>query len=255
MTTTASRALTSSRSRASALILLLALLVAASARATTFQWTGVTSSDWNNQENWSPLGVPGANDDVVIESGHFQPLVGGSEVPIQSLLIYGLMELQIASGALLELRVSSSPQLTLKTGARIGGPGTVFFKVGIGAIDLREGSRTDAPVEIGLGQVTVDNPNSNRSFGSSVMIDAGAELTVASNTAIPVEGSIQVEGTLSGGAPTSPLDFSGPAFAPKHYEMIWDGRDEIGNRFDPGVYFVRFEAGAMRRTRRLIRVE
>jgi hypothetical protein len=32
-------------------------------------WTGAVSSDWNDADNWSPVGVPGASSDVVIATG------------------------------------------------------------------------------------------------------------------------------------------------------------------------------------------
>ena len=32
-------------------------------------WTGAISSDWNDADNWSPVGVPGVNSDVTIATG------------------------------------------------------------------------------------------------------------------------------------------------------------------------------------------
>ena len=32
-------------------------------------WTGAVSSDWNDPDNWSPVGVPGASSDVTIGAG------------------------------------------------------------------------------------------------------------------------------------------------------------------------------------------
>src|SRR6516162_7744300 len=32
-------------------------------------WTGAVSSDWNDADNWSPAGVPGASSDVTIATG------------------------------------------------------------------------------------------------------------------------------------------------------------------------------------------
>jgi hypothetical protein len=32
-------------------------------------WTGAASSDWNDPDNWSPAGVPGASSDVTIATG------------------------------------------------------------------------------------------------------------------------------------------------------------------------------------------
>lgn len=35
--------------------------------ATTYTWTGATSTDWGTTTNWSPNGVPGALDDIVVD--------------------------------------------------------------------------------------------------------------------------------------------------------------------------------------------
>ena len=35
----------------------------------TSTWTGDISSDWDDADNWSPAGVPGASSDVTIASG------------------------------------------------------------------------------------------------------------------------------------------------------------------------------------------
>jgi hypothetical protein len=32
-------------------------------------WTGAVSSDWDDPDNWSPIGIPGVNSDVVIATG------------------------------------------------------------------------------------------------------------------------------------------------------------------------------------------
>ena len=35
----------------------------------TSTWTGAVSSDWDDPDNWSPTGVPGASSDVAIATG------------------------------------------------------------------------------------------------------------------------------------------------------------------------------------------
>ena len=35
----------------------------------TSTWTGAVNSDWDDADNWSPAGVPGASSDVVIATG------------------------------------------------------------------------------------------------------------------------------------------------------------------------------------------
>lgn len=36
-------------------------------------WNGTVSSDWNNPANWTPNFVPGSSDDIIINTGTFQP--------------------------------------------------------------------------------------------------------------------------------------------------------------------------------------
>ena len=35
----------------------------------TSTWTGAVNSDWDDADNWSPAGVPGASSDVTIATG------------------------------------------------------------------------------------------------------------------------------------------------------------------------------------------
>ncbi|AYQ35902.1 BspA family leucine-rich repeat surface protein [Runella sp. SP2] len=46
--------------------LLMALLISQNLFAVDKNWIGVTNSDWNTASNWSPSGVPTANDDITI---------------------------------------------------------------------------------------------------------------------------------------------------------------------------------------------
>jgi hypothetical protein len=41
---------------------------------------------------------------------------------------------------------------------------------------------------------------------------------------------------------------------PGRYARPWDGRDRAGNAVPPGVYLLRFDAGPVHQTRRLIRI-
>jgi len=43
--------------------------------------------------------------------------------------------------------------------------------------------------------------------------------------------------------------------APGHYQVTWDATDNGGRRVRPGVYLLRIQAGELRATRKLIRVE
>lgn len=45
--------------------------------ATSYTWNGGTSSDWGTSTNWTPNGVPGTSDDVVIVSAGTAPVYDG----------------------------------------------------------------------------------------------------------------------------------------------------------------------------------
>jgi hypothetical protein len=47
---------------------IISVLLSANIAAATKTWTGATSNMWNTSSNWNPSGVPGAGDDVVINS-------------------------------------------------------------------------------------------------------------------------------------------------------------------------------------------
>jgi hypothetical protein len=55
-----------------------ALLKVGFCSASSFTWTGAVSTDWFNQNNWTPVGVPGSNDTVNVSSGNIdlkEPLI------------------------------------------------------------------------------------------------------------------------------------------------------------------------------------
>ena len=45
----------------------LVLAVVSSAHAESKFWTGAASSDWFNDSNWNPAGMPDADDDVILD--------------------------------------------------------------------------------------------------------------------------------------------------------------------------------------------
>src|SRR4051812_4908983 len=51
-----------------ALVALLSLLVAATAHASLYSWTGSSDALWSNANNWSPIGVPASGDTLAFPS-------------------------------------------------------------------------------------------------------------------------------------------------------------------------------------------
>ncbi|NJN35123.1 MAG: hypothetical protein HC817_13585 [Saprospiraceae bacterium] len=46
--------------------------------AQDFIWTGAVNNDWNNANNWNPVGVPGFNDDVLLANVTNEPILNTS---------------------------------------------------------------------------------------------------------------------------------------------------------------------------------
>ncbi len=49
-------------------------------------WTGAVNSDWDDADNWSPAGVPGADSDVTIASGTPVALVSAAIGTVNSII-------------------------------------------------------------------------------------------------------------------------------------------------------------------------
>lgn len=80
-------------------------------------WTGTTSTTWNTSTNWSPNGVPGSTDNVVIPSAPAnQPVINGTTSPVCN-------NLTVNSGATLTISATSvaNGQLTVAGTATFNG--------------------------------------------------------------------------------------------------------------------------------------
>jgi hypothetical protein len=71
-------------------------------------WTGAVSDDWNVAGNWSPVGVPGWNDDVLIpETAPFMPVVRDPGLSCREVVVSpGGGELHISPGFVLTVNGS-----------------------------------------------------------------------------------------------------------------------------------------------------
>ena len=112
---------------------------------TTYTWNG-GSGDWNVATNWTPVGVPGASDNAIINSGTVTlttdvtvagvelsgALSGGFDLEITNLMIWnsGVMQgagiTRIAVGA--TLRLSGTNQQTLRR--QVENDGTTIWEAG-----------------------------------------------------------------------------------------------------------------------------
>jgi len=91
-----------------AILFMLMILVAFTAQAATKTWTGTTSSAWNNQANWSPSGVPGTGDDVIIPNVSTNDPIKANGTGIRSLTVESGGYLTIQSGSTLNIDNSTN---------------------------------------------------------------------------------------------------------------------------------------------------
>ena len=61
-------------------------------------WKGTTNNDWNNTNNWLPLGVPTANDCVIISTGTTSQIMNTPNALAKNLKVKGTGNLELQSG-------------------------------------------------------------------------------------------------------------------------------------------------------------
>ncbi|MBS1529599.1 MAG: hypothetical protein JSU01_04790 [Bacteroidetes bacterium] len=84
-------AFTLSRGLSTAMVIVAALLCTNTAYATSYLWTGATSTDWNTTTNWMPAGVPTTADAVSIGTSSFvnQPTISSTETAYALSITFG----------------------------------------------------------------------------------------------------------------------------------------------------------------------
>ncbi len=83
-------------------------------------WNGIVSSDWNDNSNWSPLGVPTINDCVVIPNVANDPIIIGTNYNANA------KSLAILAGGILEL--SSSNSITVSEVVNVNATATFMIR-------------------------------------------------------------------------------------------------------------------------------
>ena len=100
-------------------VAVVAALVVAHAAASTIEWVGVYGNNqWNTPQNWSPIGVPAAGDDVVIDNQGSVQLT--TAVRIKSLHI-GTASVTVFNALTVDTTATIAPlgNLTLKAGTEV----------------------------------------------------------------------------------------------------------------------------------------
>jgi hypothetical protein len=88
-------------------------------------WNGTVSSDWGNELNWTPVGIPQINDDLLIPSGTSYPCV----IPTPGKLCNNLV---IATGASVSIQITGGitimGSMTIQPGASLTNNGSMTVK-------------------------------------------------------------------------------------------------------------------------------
>jgi hypothetical protein len=68
-------------------------------------WKGSVNSDWANAANWTPIGVPGVNDPVIIPAGTTNLLIikAGEMVTCKSITLASGATISVATGGQLKI--------------------------------------------------------------------------------------------------------------------------------------------------------
>lgn len=83
-------------------------------------WTGATSTDWHTDTNWSPVGVPTEDDDVIIPDAINDPVITESlDASTSNLTIYNNGHLTNNSGSALNVY----GDLLIEAGGTLSGNG------------------------------------------------------------------------------------------------------------------------------------
>lgn len=112
-------------------VLIFIQLLSFQALAVDKNWTGTASLDWNNDSNWSPAGVPGAGDDVVIHNVPNAPrILGGATVTINDITLENGSSLMIEAGATLRIsrNVANSSAFSAVVNATLTNYGTIIME-------------------------------------------------------------------------------------------------------------------------------
>ncbi len=156
--------------------LLALLLLASAAQAATMTWNGSTSVAWNNANNWSPSGIPGASDFVVID-GTYAPNAPTLQSSDSDRSIAGL---SIGGGALSAV-LTLQRTLTVTTDATVGALGTIQFTADIatGALNVNSNLTVNGTIQCqrssttGNGAGRTISVGGNLIVGTSGVLDAG----------------------------------------------------------------------------------
>jgi hypothetical protein len=167
------------------------LTLANASTTNTKTWYGLTSTDWSNQFNWTPNGVPDNTNDVIIPDAsttNYDPTIGVAAT---------VKTLTIQSGGVLN-----------------GGSNTLTIAGGAGAWINSGGSSAFSP---GTGTVIFTNPaaslSGSTSFSNLTIDGATAILSIGSGTTTKISGTLSLVngGKLAANDNTNTIEYNGSA--------------------------------------------
>ncbi|MCX6257380.1 MAG: hypothetical protein NTW49_05730, partial [Bacteroidia bacterium] len=185
-------------------------------------WVGGTSTDWNNQLNWSPAHVPTSNTAVTIpntNSGHWPAISSGENMNCNSLTFSGsLSELDFTGGGSLTVAgnvsfsngviTSSTSASTLSVGGTWTGSGTTFTPNTYLTVNFTGAAQTIPQLAsnyynlILSGSGTDVMSASTTSIGGNLTIDGTVSTSLAANLTVSGNLSVGDGTTLTAGAYT-----------------------------------------------------
>jgi hypothetical protein len=180
-------------------------------------WVGGDSgneNDWNTAANWSPSGVPAANDDVVVPAAAANDIDGydASAVSLSSFRVEVGCTIAIGSAATdLQLDVGGTGDSTVY----LAGTGTMYLDIDNAArIDVAKAGSGAAAGSYNLHLVGLDNDAiyvAPSGSASRISLAAGSGETLESDDVVITNGIVEIGSgvTKKDGASAIPLRMSG----------------------------------------------
>ena len=171
-----------------------------------YTWTGTTSVNWNVSTNWSPNGVPGTNDDVVIPATTTKPTVNVSST-CNNLSFTGNTTITIAKGT---NNTNNAIVLTVNTAVSIPSGVTATISMPLGAPTFTAGN---APLTYSEFEIagTLTNAGTLSVNNGVLQVDAGS--TITNSGTFTANGGNMINLSGNGGTAYNAITNSGTFYA------------------------------------------
>jgi len=183
--------------------------------STTYTWTGATSSDWGTSTNWSPAGVPGANDNIVVDKSGGATIalngnrsvnnvtLGNSGTDVMTLQQGTSGTLTISSGGAVSTHASSTATHVISCPVTLSASMTTTVNNASGTLDIQGAvGGAFAMVKAGTGILKLSGTNTYSGattinagkllLGGTSALGASSGVTVASGATLDLNGQTYV---------------------------------------------------------------